>query len=977
MFLTLEKLNDHPDYPTWTVAEGRFKCFTELRNMLHGILSGENEPDDVAAKDAASGGNGLLKMLAMSLAYQHAISPDHPYSLKNTSLPARLQTKLGYIVPTKPSSGSMRGRNTPEVTNEDDTAPRINLLKPIEVLKRFDSASPPAIFTAAPDAENSMSVLTKEGKVAPSQKAAQSPVLKQNNSTPREESPKVSAIPVRAPLTLDIEPVQRASRGVMPVAAADTSDIPTQHGSRGGESNHARSSSAPPGARRPSAETDLPRAPISWVVGNEEGAAAAAVTAKPMPAALRRRMEAEKQANEEKRLQNEAAAAAAATAAVADEPSEKGKKGAKKKTPKKKKKDVPVEIKAPLERTRTASFLSNSSVKRLASNDSISIGGSFSSAESAVRRSGSAKISDLAKPNIGTTGEASPAKRSNYEIKRKRSILLTPAEGGSVVLVESPSAKSMEKFKGASDYFSTDGTSKNEDMFPCKKIDRVLSADALHQQEERSINLRLSKSYDGFSPAQQRDLSRNSPGLSPPGTPFSTTTNGSFMSDKAVAEYMPQVLYEEACPLRCVNLMNVSPMGEISLALGSNAKSVYSIIYSKMAADETVCAAGADNATTYNHNISQPGVNSDTSSRSSILQPVVRTDRELNNIHKGSVYTMDYHPQKRILVTGSNDKALRVSRPSTGEVSEAFRGHTGTIRVARFLMAENAAAGDGESAFIASGGAGDCMARLWDVQRGTGRELLRASSLLTQLCDPRLSMRLTIEYFFLSYFAGECIRAFKEKSDAPIHALVWLDKNIFMVGCEYGRIYGHDLRSSMPAWTYSLNDKIMNSRFADKQFVRRGINCLSLLNAATTTMQQSNSVRPVVAGCTEGYMTVFNVVNGDVYAHTRPHEDDVRSLSVLEIKQTRRQVESGEQKYRILTTSYDGTASLNTMRQNRNNLSFEHLSNPKIMRHADKVLSAVALPLGVSSHSVYPDIVTTSADGKATLWSASKTSTLF
>ncbi len=93
----------------------------------------------------------------------------------------------------------------------------------------------------------------------------------------------------------------------------------------------------------------------------------------------------------------------------------------------------------------------------------------------------------------------------------------------------------------------------------------------------------------------------------------------------------------------------------------------------------------------------------------------------LEKIHSGSVYALDFHSPSQVLVTGSNDKHLRISKPLTGEICSALKGHTGTVRVVKFRPTRSMNITD--EPMLLSGGAGDFKARLWDIHSGTAPHL--------------------------------------------------------------------------------------------------------------------------------------------------------------------------------------------------------------------------------------------------------------
>jgi WD40 repeat protein len=126
----------------------------------------------------------------------------------------------------------------------------------------------------------------------------------------------------------------------------------------------------------------------------------------------------------------------------------------------------------------------------------------------------------------------------------------------------------------------------------------------------------------------------------------------------AGAEYTPSVLFKTEYPLRCFNILGVSSAppapDAVKVAIGSNAKSIYTFAYAR---DQL--------ATSRNLGIIDgPG-------------PGVTLLAELKNIHTGSVYCMDWHEGAGLLVSGSNDKAVRLSKYDSSPqlaVLQAFLG---------------------------------------------------------------------------------------------------------------------------------------------------------------------------------------------------------------------------------------------------------------------------------------------------------------
>ena len=632
------------------------------------------------------------------------------------------------------------------------------------------SKSPPLSRTAASPPDRSALRSSRTG--SPLKPRAQSPTQSQLPSQqPQQEQEQEQQLP-QPPR--DASPPQRrpvsAESQLFPVAPAEVASAATE-----------RSVSAPTGAKRHSdsqhkqsplqqqhqdqeeeqekeEQNDESRNPpqgpgaVSWVVGDEEGAAATAAL-KPMPAALRRKMEEDKLRLEEQQRLDEAAAAAEAAANAGGGSGGKGPPRRKGKVPTGK--GVTIEVlepaggrpsggkaggnanpgyQPPASPSTTLTSLSPSPGKSksfrgfasggspaggISRTSSVNSIGSLGSSSKKLRRSTSGdRISQLAKPQVRSDGTSSPVvDYKPVQILRRRSYVngspdnnnssraggdSTP--GSSAPNSPRPPSRSKSFIDTSSEFFTKHAGEGKETAFPCAKIDRTLSAE---------INGMMGGGAAGSdSPRNTQDGDSLRPPL---GTPQGSVDRGG-----PVVEYERHELYTDTCPLRTVASLDVGFNRKVSLAIGSNAKSVYSISYTRDLMQQPGVGFGGGIEDGRGGILLERGGDDNSSMLSAFTSqpPVVRTERELNNIHKGSVYTMDYHPTLRLLVTGSNDKTLRLSRPSSGEVSEALKGHTGTIRVARFLLADNAAGSDGETAYLASAGAGDCLTRLWDVRQG-------------------------------------------------------------------------------------------------------------------------------------------------------------------------------------------------------------------------------------------------------------------
>eukprot|EP00603_Paraphysomonas_imperforata_P005844 CAMPEP_0114414566 /NCGR_PEP_ID=MMETSP0103-20121206/1454_1 /TAXON_ID=37642 ORGANISM="Paraphysomonas imperforata, Strain PA2" /NCGR_SAMPLE_ID=MMETSP0103 /ASSEMBLY_ACC=CAM_ASM_000201 /LENGTH=398 /DNA_ID=CAMNT_0001582711 /DNA_START=1 /DNA_END=1193 /DNA_ORIENTATION=- len=217
----------------------------------------------------------------------------------------------------------------------------------------------------------------------------------------------------------------------------------------------------------------------------------------------------------------------------------------------------------------------------------------------------------------------------------------------------------------------------------------------------------------------------------------------------------PVLLFRESNPLRSVSLrptsskvvlsredgledsltLNPATTGEnITLAVGSNAKSITIVDMTR-----------PFNAISIRH--------------------------ELQGVHRGSIYTSDWSRDGKIL-SGSNDKTIRVIRniPMTGQAADrqdisctSLKGHTGTIRCLKFCPFFGSSA----ASVLASGGAGDCRMRLWDVQ--------------TENCT--------------------ALAAHQDH----IHGISWVNNEVVLSGCDKGVLLAHDIRAASVAWSTNLS----------------------------------------------------------------------------------------------------------------------------------------------------------------------------
>ena len=222
--------------------------------------------------------------------------------------------------------------------------------------------------------------------------------------------------------------------------------------------------------------------------------------------------------------------------------------------------------------------------------------------------------------------------------------------------------------------------------------------------------------------------------------------------------------------------------------------------------------------------------------------------------------------------------------------------------------------------------------------------------------------------------SGSCLSELSAHPDA-VHGLFWMDANLVVSGCDKGRVIGHDLRtdssaSSKIAWQHQL------SRAAGGEGV--AVCCLSGVPGEAGL---------VAAGCAQGWLQLLDVRSGRRLCEQRLHSDDIRSLSLLPLAQSRPRStarsllvpdsdsEGGSWSWALLTSSYDGTAAL--WRQAAGAGAEGKCEQVFSLSggHADKVLCASFAAGGDTTLSELrldlsrpPAILTSGADGRVLLW---------
>lgn len=174
---------------------------------------------------------------------------------------------------------------------------------------------------------------------------------------------------------------------------------------------------------------------------------------------------------------------------------------------------------------------------------------------------------------------------------------------------------------------------------------RPSSAHSIQSQQAVSDPLRVE-----HDPLKARPPSSNRPPSTSRSSPEkgsrpTTQQNGGGFSGSS---YTKHLIFQINVPLRCaMEIVSPNRTGGSSadithLAIGSNAKNIQVIKFkksdlhtsNKQMADTEIFDSKAD----------------------------IQIEHQLENVHKGSVYAMDWHANSELLASGSNDKAIRISR---------------------------------------------------------------------------------------------------------------------------------------------------------------------------------------------------------------------------------------------------------------------------------------------------------------------------
>lgn len=772
-FLTLEKLEDHPDYQNWTVAQGRWNCSTLMVNLLSPLLTERNDHSPTTSEQLE---NGLIKTVAMSLAYQQALATDKPFDSNQTHQRAVLSSETGYIVPdgsafvggadisanlvlqspvafrrqfdeafavpqvARAVQNSPLGNNASAATHALGGSPQQHGLRTNDGLitvqqgqqstahyhasppprqqetamhdvgaplyavapQQHGSAAAPLYPPAQPYAQQSAaagqnvfafappggsSYITVPDEVPQSTYPAQSytnsaPAVAPQYAAPYAPPHATLSQPMRgqqdaqAPLSIEVAdgtqiptgfsafpsgaapvsaiyapssqqyagfqavPVSygsftpnehsgiRSAAAGMPSGGGSTSQFANQHTSQFANQNppinpilagqptrdnYGIGNMAPPShpAAPSSVRSVNARPPLAWTVEDEQPTTAAA-TAGPSTA---RQEPASKVIHVASVPVSEAPPPAAF---VVGEPEEV------------KVKPMPAALRRKMLADQEAAAAAEEERQRMqAENLAAERASSRGRSRSAPR---GAAVGANNHANVSFTSQASagpPSSSRPVSAVRTRGVLKNndPVQGGgggmpleNVVVMKERSGSANKAVRRSHDKVNTE------------PVARPPSAGS--QTSAKRESARPPAAEDIKPPS---DRSNAQPSATVPGTVYNNKNLNNDNSSFNNSPYVPHVLFESKCPLRCAAVLSAGPE-RTHLAVGSNAKSIYTLSYSNEAMRPRNLRPGQD------------------------ATSMVQLEGELQAVHNGSVYCMDWHSNMGLLVSGSNDKALRISK---------------------------------------------------------------------------------------------------------------------------------------------------------------------------------------------------------------------------------------------------------------------------------------------------------------------------
>ena len=721
-FLTVDKLENQPGYEHWTVAQGRWECFSDIRAVLAPLLPGDNttEPGiDSSLKE------GLLNTVAMSLAYQTALSTDIPLEDSHGEHKAQLHLPAGFIVPSRDT------RRIQSILNAEG-APSLALVSPVKALRRFDQVVPAPqlgykvhhVTGASPGrhgknnesvgikyspphstpsvngvVEHHVSVaapayLEAHSAVHPHPPQQQQPVYQPH---PAGIPPPASSVPPGPPAAYGQALPGDPGRGPVPDHLAASPQYPQQHQQApaplsgqqpqrlsietGGFQADYRElhSQQPTSAQQPG---PVPNQPTSYAYAH--GHPSAGPTQPPTEAFTPHNQfppgytqppqylsygdappsgyaqpyipaqqqyapggytqdgySQPQQLMSAGRLASGSAQSHTPQVAVPNQtyiglPSSQGGRGRAPAVAWTVGQDA-----AEAEETKPPSSTPKEPGVLAAA---FTVG---EVDESKVKPMPTALRKKMLADQQAAAAAEEERRRMEQEIaasdrSTSRGRSRSAPRGGAVpVAVAAPPSTgrpvSAVRSRGVGSHIPTPTPALHSQNSP----DRGGFAGAVRRSSDQG------KVSTGPDTARQQPITNGSRNLATaaPGSELSvhsgshvSRTNNSRVGGGST-EYTPSVLFKTDFPLRCFNALGVSPPDSVRLAVGSNAKAIYTMTYAR-------------NQLAASHNL---GVMSGTG-------PGVTLQAELSNIHTGSVYCMDWHEGAGLLVSGSNDKAIRLSK---------------------------------------------------------------------------------------------------------------------------------------------------------------------------------------------------------------------------------------------------------------------------------------------------------------------------
>ena len=268
-------------------------------------------------------------------------------------------------------------------------------------------------------------------------------------------------------------------------------------------------------------------------------------------------------------------------------------------------------------------------------------------------------------------------------------------------------------------------------------------------------------------------------------------------------------------------------------------------------------------------------------------------------------------------------------------VFASLKGHNGTIRSVSFNQAAHA------PNLLASGGAGDCRPRVWDIS------------------------------------TGQCVSTLSPH-DAAIHSVLWdteshdtHNTNLVVSGDESGTLMIHDIRLSYNTNILQVEASSLGSHSLGGSSNSSGI-CHMSLSQGSGSGTGTGYGSMLGIGCVGGYVSLFNMNTRSVVATTKLHGDDCRAVCMFnQFNHNNPNHNPNPSHATMLTTSFDSKASVwdvDTTIGGRGFSNICQLSNsntgemPQSQSHShtDKILGCCM--------NDNQDILTTGADGKVLCW---------